>query len=69
MKLTDKDFNKQVQKKINDPRTQSKAVNILQEINATKEDDLEAYAIAVMVMETIKALPNLKEYKLVKKQK
>ncbi len=67
MKLSNKDFNKQVQKKLNDPRTQAKAVYLLKEINNLKEDDIEAFAITAILMETIKALPNLKEYKVVKK--
>jgi hypothetical protein len=42
-----------IQKQLNDPRTQSKAVVILQKLNELKNDDYEAAAIAIMIHRAI----------------
>ena len=66
MKISDKDFNKLVQKAIHDQKTQAKAVEVLSLIHDKKENDIEAFAIATLVAETIKNIPGLKEFEIVK---
>lgn len=62
MELKDKDLDKLIQKKINDPITQGKALAVITSIFEKKRDDIEALAIAVIALETIKGLPELKQY-------
>ena len=69
MKLNEKDFNKQVQKYIDNQKTQAKAVEVLSLIHDKKENDIEAFAIATLVAEVVKSLPGLDEYKIVKVKK
>jgi hypothetical protein len=59
-KLDKKDL-KKLEAYMEDPRTQAKAVFILQQIHEQKRDDVESLAITLMVLETIKKLPKEKK--------
>lgn len=67
MKLTDKQFNQAVQKEIDSPATQKKLLELVTKLNELKENDVQAFAMAALLLEVVKGLPGLKEVKVERK--
>jgi hypothetical protein len=57
MSKSDAKAMKQIQKYMKRPQTQAKASLVLAALNNQKENEAEAMAIAIMLLETLKNLP------------